>query len=253
MSDEDEVKLECKVEYTDSEEPEESNWIKRAGKAKVTYPNQDIFDGTFNEEKLKEGYGVYVWMSSSEEDDGEVKEVSRYEGNYTNGKKNGIGKMVFSNKDIYEGEWVDDKMEGEGSYTYDKSKDIYSGSWKAGKKHGKGFYEYSKDKSKLSGNWSEGQFITGSWDMKSYAVYEGTFEYQKPIGKGAYKFVGGLTQKGEYIVDAPEVIPPVDGENEGETEADAEAEVEPQEPIETNDTLKTQRNIEWKADTLVRF
>jgi hypothetical protein len=91
MSDEDEVKVECKVEYIDKDEPDETNWIKRAGKAKVTYPNQDTFEGTFNEEKLKDGYGVYIWMAASEEDEGEMKEVSRYEGNYSNGKKNGKG------------------------------------------------------------------------------------------------------------------------------------------------------------------
>ena len=39
----------CKVEYLDipegSEEPAETNWIKRAGKCKVTYPNGCIFEG----------------------------------------------------------------------------------------------------------------------------------------------------------------------------------------------------------------
>jgi hypothetical protein len=37
----------CKVEYTDLPDGavEETNWIKRAGKCKVTYPNGDIFEG----------------------------------------------------------------------------------------------------------------------------------------------------------------------------------------------------------------
>lgn len=34
-----------KVEYTDGPEPEETNWIKRAGKAKVTYVNGSTFEG----------------------------------------------------------------------------------------------------------------------------------------------------------------------------------------------------------------
>lgn len=38
----------CKVEYLDTaegQEPEETNWIKRAGRCRVTYPNGDIFEG----------------------------------------------------------------------------------------------------------------------------------------------------------------------------------------------------------------
>lgn len=37
----------CKVEYTDLPDGavEETNWIKRAGKCKVTYPAGDIFEG----------------------------------------------------------------------------------------------------------------------------------------------------------------------------------------------------------------
>lgn len=46
MSDEEEVH--CKVEYLDlpeGAEPEETNWIRRAGKCRVTYPNGHIFEG----------------------------------------------------------------------------------------------------------------------------------------------------------------------------------------------------------------
>lgn len=38
----------CKVEYLDvpeGAEPEETNWIKRAGKCRVTYPNGHVFEG----------------------------------------------------------------------------------------------------------------------------------------------------------------------------------------------------------------
>jgi hypothetical protein len=43
--------------------------------------------------------------------------------------KHGFGKMQFPNGDIYEGEWSDNHLQGEGTYTYKKSSDIYSGSW----------------------------------------------------------------------------------------------------------------------------
>jgi hypothetical protein len=43
----DEEAPQCKVEYLDLPEgaTEETNWIKRAGKCKVTYPTGDTFEG----------------------------------------------------------------------------------------------------------------------------------------------------------------------------------------------------------------
>jgi hypothetical protein len=35
----------CKVEYIDVDPPEETNWIKRGGKARVTYVNTHTFEG----------------------------------------------------------------------------------------------------------------------------------------------------------------------------------------------------------------
>ncbi len=60
----------CKVEYLDTPDgvPEETNWIKRAGRCKVTYPNGAIFEGTFDAERVKQGKGVYTWMKASGDD-----------------------------------------------------------------------------------------------------------------------------------------------------------------------------------------
>lgn len=41
-----------------------------------------------------------------------------YEGNYTDGKRAGMGKMTYPNGDEYTGEWKDNVMEGEGTYVY---------------------------------------------------------------------------------------------------------------------------------------
>ena len=46
--------------------PVEPGWISRPGKARVTYPNGNVFEGTFNEEKRKEGQGKYTWSSNAE-------------------------------------------------------------------------------------------------------------------------------------------------------------------------------------------
>jgi hypothetical protein len=101
----------CKVEYLDlAEGTEETNWIKRAGKCRVTYPNNEVFEGTYDSEKVKQGYGVYIWMGPASEEDETPTEKARFEGNYKDGLKHGIGKMKYPNGDVYEGEWFENKV-----------------------------------------------------------------------------------------------------------------------------------------------
>lgn len=128
----DEEEPQCKVEYLDiaeGGEPEETNWIRRAGKCRVTYPNGHIFEGkrnvccnlhyfpyislligTFDAERIKQGFGTYIWMGPGSEEDETPVEKARYEGNYKDGLKHGMGKMVFPNGNIYEGEWFENKV-----------------------------------------------------------------------------------------------------------------------------------------------
>jgi len=192
----------CKVEYLDTLDgaPEETNWIRRGGKAKVVYTNGHEFTGTFDAERIKQGQGIYIWKASGGEDDDTPVEKARFEGNYVDGLKTGFGRMVFPNKDIYEGEWLENKIHGEGTYTYKKTGDIYSGSWVANKKNGEGRYEFGADSSILVGQWENGQIVKGTWELKKAGKYEGTFKLGKPIDQGTFSFASGLIQEGAYIV-----------------------------------------------------
>lgn len=66
--------------------------------------------GTYDAEKVKQGYGVYTWMKPGGEDDEAPTERAKYEGNYKDGLKCGVGKMTFPNGDVYQGEWLDNKV-----------------------------------------------------------------------------------------------------------------------------------------------
>jgi hypothetical protein len=223
-----------KVEYLDVPEggdPEETNWIKRAGKCRVTYVNGCIFEGSFDDEKIKQGKGMYIWMGPGTEEDETPVEKARFEGEYKDGMRTGVGKFVYPNGDVYEGEFFENKMSGEGSYTYKATGDIYSGGWVDGKKHGQGVYEFSRDSSMMSGTWDAGSLVTGSWILKGAGQYDGNFNMGRPYGTGKYSFPSGLQQTGSYA-DKPK------GEDEEEP-AEGDAPVPP--------------NVEWKGDTIVAF
>ena len=109
----DDEENQIKVEYIDlpeGAEEEVTNWIRRAGKARITYPNGDIFEGYYDEEKVKQGKGIYTWMGPTSEDDETLIEKARFEGIYLNGLKTGFGKFKYPNGDLYEGEFLDDKV-----------------------------------------------------------------------------------------------------------------------------------------------
>jgi len=155
--------------------------------------------GTFDEEKIKQGKGVFIWMGAGPDDDESLVQKAKYEGNYKDGVRTGVGKMEFPSGDIYEGEWVEGKMNGEGSYTYKNTGDIYSGSWLANVKQGYGRYEFGADKSMLVGTWASGELVKGSWELKNFANYEGEFKSGRPLGDGKFIFNNGYTQEGNFV------------------------------------------------------
>lgn len=61
--------------------------------------------------------------------------------------------MNFNNGASYNGEWIDDKACNYGVITY-VNKDVYEGNFLNGKKHGQGTYHY-KTGGKYKGEWIE--------------------------------------------------------------------------------------------------
>jgi hypothetical protein len=143
----------------------EGNYINgvKSGFGKMVYPNGDIFEGEWADDKVRD---LVL---------------------YTSNRSKLIGTTA-----------IHGQINGEGSYIYKKSGDIYSGSWKDGKKHGEGRYEFQADKSMMVGIWNNGEFKSGKWEFKGAGHYEGTFKLGRPYGQGKYTFVSGLSQLGSY-------------------------------------------------------
>lgn len=70
-----------------------------------------------------------------------------------NGLKEGKGTILHENGNIYEGEWREGKMHGQGTFYEKKSHFYYSGQWEANRLVGKGKVKYSKR------HYYEGDFV----------------------------------------------------------------------------------------------
>jgi hypothetical protein len=83
-----------------------------------------------------------------------------FEGNFVAGQRQGKGRVVFFNGDIYDGMWLNDKRSGTGVYLYGSgspwSGDRYEGLWRDDNMHGAGTYRTTIGEV-FSGVWQEGQ------------------------------------------------------------------------------------------------
>lgn len=95
------------------------------GKGKLTYRNGEVFDGEFDNGQRK-GYGILMspngskfsgyWDNDRWEGFGKhwnSESWEYYEGEYSVDKKNGKGRLIKSNLEILEGNFWDDKKEGD--------------------------------------------------------------------------------------------------------------------------------------------
>ena len=107
-----------------------------------------------------------------------------YEGQFAKNKKHGKGKIIYKQTgDIYEGEFREDAITGDGIYKWANG-ESYKGTVLNGKMHGKGLYkwpdggEYEGD---YNNNLKEGK---GRFKWANGKIFEGEFRNGKPNGKG---------------------------------------------------------------------
>ncbi len=123
------------------------------GKGNLLNPHKDdgfSYNGFF-ENGLKHGHGTLKYTSKAN--------PFEYTGDFISGKRHGRGRMVFGSGDIFEGQFVDNQMEGSGVYTYTTF---------AGKFGGPISYDgqYHQDIKHGSGTltWSNGNYFIGTFN-----------------------------------------------------------------------------------------
>jgi len=102
--------------------------------------------------------------------------------------------MVLDNGDIYEGDFYQNKIEGEGTYWYNNG-DKYEGMLCNGSIHGKGLLYVCDEHSFYDCIFEKGAAIEGSWicGVNNF-FYKGPFYKGKPHGKGIFTSKSGRTE-----------------------------------------------------------
>lgn len=115
-------------------------------------------NGKFTGERIngkKEGEGTYIW------NDGSV-----YQGNFSNDLMNGEGLLTIPGKGSYEGNFVNSKKSGKGTYKFANG-DTYTGSWDNDAMSGYGTYTFS------NGDKYVGQFVNNQFHGKGTYTSDG--------------------------------------------------------------------------------
>ena len=142
------------------------------------------YDGEFSD-GLKQGRGTYVWENGD-----------RYEGTFAADRADGRGKYQFANGDTYEGEVKAGVIIGRGTYVA-KNGDVFEGAFVNGKPHGVGVYRFA------TGDRYEGEMDQGRLQGRGHYVnkngdrIEAPFADGKPQGIGKYHFSNGDRYEGD--------------------------------------------------------
>ncbi|KAG5523759.1 hypothetical protein RHGRI_030669 [Rhododendron griersonianum] len=142
-----------------------------------------------SEKRPHSGSGVKVYSN------GDV-----YEGEFHMGKCSGSGVYYYYMSGRYEGDWVGDKYDGYGVETWAKGS-RFRGQYKQGLRHGFGVYRfYTGDV--FAGEWCNGQCHgCGVYTCEDGSRYVGEFKRGVKHGLGHYHFRNGDKYAGEYFGD----------------------------------------------------
>ena len=116
-------------------------------------------------------------------------------GNCVNGK----GKYLDPDGNIYEGNFVNGKFEGQGTLRY-KNGDVYIGQFSNNVRNGKGTIKYA-NRLIYDGNWVEGKKNgKGKSTFPNGTIYDGNWVDNNYNGKGTYKYASGDIYEGNFVV-----------------------------------------------------
>ena len=205
---------------------------ERTGYGTYIHSNGDKYTG-YHKKANRHGQGTYTYADGS-------KEIGRYENNKLNGyaivyyadgsiKYKGIfkdnkflysqsntlpacpttgyfhdcfGSITFKNGDMYLGEFKNDKLDGQGTYTFGANSqwpgDKYIGEYKNSKRDGQGTYTFA-DGEEYIGQYKNGiRDGQGTYTFADGEKYVGEYKNGKQNGQGTYSYSNGDKYIGEF-------------------------------------------------------
>lgn len=120
-------------------------------------------------EECEEYFYEGSFAADKKEGNGQIKYKLKddcYEGNFVNDAINGVGSYTWANKHAYTGSFVDGKMEGQGTYKWPSGEE-YTGDYKNNIKMGYGVFKWP------NGKIFEGPFVNGNPNGEGKLIYEG--------------------------------------------------------------------------------
>ena len=155
-------------------------------KGVLLYHNGDYYNGEFSEGR-KNGNGVIKY-----------KNQTRYEGTFKNDRHDGYGKLIQLDGEIFEGEWKNGKINGNGVRLHSNG-DKYIGSYVNNIRNGQGHYIFINGDS-YNGNWVNGKANgLGTFKFKNGNIYEGEFKDNIILGKGILNMQNGDMYIGTFL------------------------------------------------------
>ena len=112
---------------------------------------------------------------------------------------NCFGTETFDNGN-YVGEWKDNKMHGQGTYTYTNG-DKYVGKYKNDKRQGRGTYTYTNGDKFVGKYKDDKRHGRGIFTTANGYKYVGEFKDNKRHGQGTYTFPDGVKKSGYWKND----------------------------------------------------
>ena len=96
---------------------------------------------------------------------------SEYSGEFKSGRRNGVGRYVAPNHDVFEGKWVGDQR-WKGKWQSSKGNEFYDGYWSGDRPHGAGSRLYA-DGTLIECEWADGRRVgidlQATADLKQWA------------------------------------------------------------------------------------
>jgi len=124
----------------------------------------------------------------------------KYEGEYSENSRDGIGAYYYPSGNIYVGQWKEGSRQGYGLYDYaDGNK--YCGEWLKDQRHGQGT-SWFVDGGIYSGDYNDGKRTGyGTYTYPSGNQYVGSWLDGIRTGEGIYKYANGEVYKGFWDKD----------------------------------------------------